>query len=98
MSFKDKINEMKGSFGLAVRMGQESGARKFISGYDKYRKLSPLGFLALFLFAVHKTNWALAAAVVGMAHLHVFMNQIWWKLVNIEHRLDMAEKNKEAAQ
>lgn len=93
MSLKDKMKELKSSFGLAVSMGKESGARKFISRYDRYRKLSPLGFLALFLFAVSKSNWTLATAVVGMAHLHVFMNQIWWKLVNIEHRMDQKENH-----
>lgn len=72
----------------ALEYGDEKGTQAFLRHYDTYRKYSGL-ILALVTVALLVSERNLEAFVLlALVHVHVLLNQIWWKLKTIEYHYD----------
>lgn len=68
--------------------GKEIGIEAVINNYDKYRRFSFWAILIAFLAALVLFEWWWAAVLFALLHIHALLNQIWWKLKNIEREID----------
>tara|TARA_Y100000310_G_C20549460_1_gene747288 strand:- start:334 stop:636 length:303 start_codon:yes stop_codon:yes gene_type:complete len=85
VKIKNKLKSAQQSVGIAYNLGIEKSTAKTLKHYDFYRKISPLfiGIAAVYYFI--KANYPVSIMLIGIIHLHISFNQIWWKLVNFEH-------------
>ena len=84
MKTKEKIKDLKNQVKIAEQLGHEKGLNLVLNKYDKYRKFAYwvllLGMCLMFIFKF----WWQAFFMFCLWHIHTFLNQIWWKLVNFE--------------
>jgi hypothetical protein len=77
------------SIGMQIQaadaIGQEIGARKALEHYEKYRKVAIIPMVLFFLYSLYIGAWAFSILTFGAIHFHIYLNQIWWKMVNFEH-------------
>lgn len=80
--------EMFSQMAIIDQIAREKGTELVISKYDKYRQYSfyALALAALVLLIMFR--WTEAVVVLALLHVHALQNQIWWKVQNIEHRME----------
>lgn len=91
----EKLKTLKINLAAANHAGKQLGAEAFIKNYEKYRRGSAVfwGLLMLFFFAIG--FWSMALLCIAVLHLHLLFNQLWWKLINLEHFYLKKEDNHE---
>lgn len=82
---KEKLKLLHNTAAVAYKASQQVNAERFIRNYDKYRRGSAVFWGLLFAFSMITGRYYLAAISGAVLHLQVLFNQLWWKLVNIEH-------------
>lgn len=81
------------TYAMGYRITEERSMKTMIKGFNFYRKIS--GFILLFatlFFFLFQGDYTKGFFLLGVTHVHAFLNQYWWKLSNIENNL---EKKKE---
>jgi len=80
----DKVVEQNVKLNYAVNKGLTPGANVFLKTYDTYRIVVGVIFVGFFLYFLLTANFLMGFVSFGFFHLHVFLNQIWWKLKSME--------------
>lgn len=81
---KEKAQQIKNGAGLYHHTGVQLGAEAGLKLVDGYRRISgPCWFLAAMLLFFAGEHFS-GLVSLGIAHLHVIINQIWWKACSVE--------------
>ena len=85
---KQKLQDMNEAAGIRYWAGRQVGARGFIKHYNTYRKIvgPAAGIMTLCFFFLGQ--WLHFWVMFFVTNLIVLFNQLWWKLVNIQHYLE----------
>lgn len=81
---KNKIGVVGGRLNYIGVKGLTAGANSFLKTYEYYRIIIGIIFLGSFAYYFFSGNSVMAFVSFGFFHLHVFLNQIWWKLKGLE--------------
>lgn len=84
--FNEKMVEQTVKLNVAVKHGLAPGAMIFLKTYDTYRIVVGILFIGFFLYFLLSGNFLMGFVSFGFFHLHVFLNQIWWKLKSVERK------------
>ena len=88
MGFKDMIKKTKMKWKVGKQFyaeKQKEITKKTIERYDNYRALT-YAFLLLFtMIQALRGKYIYALILLCTTHIHIMINQVWWKLRNIEH-------------
>jgi len=82
---KDKVENLRVNCGHSYKAGLEVGAETFLNYYENYRRYSPAVFLVVLVYCLFTKQNIAALICFGVLHIHVLINQVWWKMKNIEH-------------
>lgn len=73
---------------LIYNGGFQMTYRKSVTLYDYYRRISgPVLFMVGLILVLFTNYKILGTSLLLVSHLHVFLNQIWWKIMGIEEEL-----------
>jgi len=92
-SMKERIKDSKEKYKVAVQLGNEKGLNLIITRYDKYRKFMYWVLLGIIIFLIGYGKLLEAIILFFLWHVHTVLNQIWYKLRNIEEWIKENENN-----
>lgn len=87
MDLKDMKERMIQAVELNTMEGARIGTEAAIKHFEHYRKVVFLCLLFLLGAAMYGNKWLPAGVILLGLWFHVFLNQIWWKLCNLEEAL-----------
>jgi hypothetical protein len=72
----------------AVTFGIDKGGKSFMKTLNTYKTVTGLLLVFGTIFAMISKQWLVALILFGITHLHLLVNQIFWKIKTIEKILD----------
>ena len=95
MTFKEKVTEKAkntwNSVQLAEKLGKETGIKWYINHMNLYRKFSQFIFIFGILFSIAFRNWTFVLILYCSLHLHMLVNETWWKIREVEEKIIESE-------
>jgi len=80
--------DLRNRAGVAHAAGIQYGAEAFLRHVDKYRIFMGPFFLLLAIGFLLFGQYLYALVSFGFMHLSVILNQLWWKLMMIEKKIE----------
>ena len=84
---KEKAKESFENIAIATNYGSEIATRTIVHKFDRYRMFSNVFWFALMCLFLFFEHYLYSFICLATWHLHIMINQLWWRMTNIEHNL-----------
>jgi hypothetical protein len=72
----------------ADQVGKTEGLKIFLKYFDYYKVVASVFMAVLMIYFFISKGWIMGTLVAIALHLHLFLNQIWWKLRTLEAKME----------
>lgn len=72
----------------ADQVGKTEGLKVFLKYFDYYKVIASVFMAVLMIYFFISKGWVMGTLVAVALHLHLFLNQIWWKLRTVEAHIE----------
>lgn len=90
--FKDKVKDTKDNLNMAWKAGEHRGQQAVVKKFDSYRAITYGILIMLIVLFMWLKNWVYVAIIMTTLHIHILMNQLYWRQASIEHYIEKGAK------
>ena len=88
LKLKNRKTLMVQSLVVADQLGKAEGLKVFLKYFDYYKVIASVFMAVLMIYFFISKGWIMGTLVAIALHLHLFLNQLWWKLRTLEAHLE----------
>jgi len=92
---KKKIKDAHENIAIATEYGSRLAVKGIVTKFDRYRMFSNVIWFFLICLFLFLEKYLYSFISLATWHLHIMINQLWWRMTNIEYNLIEKQKEEE---